>query len=92
MKQIIPNLLREFPTETMAGGSLDRFCCCGSTLAIGTTFAVLLFELADVTILTLPRTILCEIFVATGNVPPSVACAARDVSVSGTTVGFCCAF
>lgn len=73
IKHIIQNLLREFPTETMAGGSFDTFCCCGRTLAIGTTFAVLLFELADVTILTLPRTILCEILVATGNVPPSEA-------------------
>lgn len=65
------HLLREFPTETMAVGSFDTVCCCGKTLAIGTTFVVLLFELADVTILTFPRTILCEILVATGNVPPS---------------------
>lgn len=77
----------------MAGGSFDTFCCCGRTLAIGTTFDVLLFELAaDVTILTFPRTILCEILAATGNVPPSEVWVARDFSVNGTTVGFCCAF
>lgn len=90
-------LLRAFPTETIAGGSFDKFCCCGNTLAIGRTDVVLLLEFADVTIFTFPRTI-CEIFVAAdaGNVvtevPLSEVCVARDVIVNGTTVCCCCAF
>lgn len=94
---IYENSLLAFPTETIAGESFEMFCCCGRTLAIGSTVVVLLFEFADVTIFTFPRTI-CEIFVATdaGNVvtdvPLNEVCVARDVIVNGTTVGFCCAF
>lgn len=83
------------PTDTIGGGSLDRPCCCGSTLAIGRTVVELLFVFAVVTIFTFPRTI-CEIFVATDagsvvtDVPLSDVCVAREVIVNGTTVEVCC--